>query len=55
MCVIARDLALEVLEAHGLPWDHYIAAKVLNAWQSLQVSRLQQFLARSIISSIHLE
>jgi len=55
MCVIARDLALEVLEAHGLPWDHYIAAKVLNAWQSLQVPRLQQFLARSIISSIRLE
>ena len=52
MCVVARNLAAEVLEAHGLPWDHYIAAKVLTAWQSLQVPHLQLFLAGSIISSI---
>ena len=52
MCVVARDLASQVLDAHGLSWDHYIAAKVLTAWQSLQVPSLQLFLARSIISSI---
>ena len=52
MCVVARNLVAEVLEAHGLPWDHYIAAKVLTAWQSLQVPHLQLFLAGSIISSI---
>lgn len=52
MCVIARDLAGEVLQAHKLPWEHYLSAKVLTAWQMLQVPGLQQSLARSVISAI---
>jgi hypothetical protein len=52
MCVNARDLVAEVLEAHNLPWQHYLALKVLTAWQSLQVSNLQQALARGVISAL---
>ncbi len=52
MCVIARDLVTEVLAAHKLPWEHYIAVKLLTSWQALQVPNLQQFLARSVISAI---
>jgi hypothetical protein len=52
MCVAARDLIPEVLVAHNLAWDHYIATKVLAAWQALQVPSLQQSLVRGIISRI---
>jgi len=52
MCVAARDCAIEVLQAHGLSLDHYLAIKILTAWQSLQIPSLQQFLARSIISAV---
>ncbi len=52
MCVTARDLSLEVLHAHQLPPDHYVALKLLTAWQSLQVPSLQQSLVRGIISAI---
>ncbi len=52
MCVDARDLVAEVLEAHNLPWQHYLASKILTAWQSLQVTGLQQVLARGVISAI---
>lgn len=52
MCVNARDLVAEVLEAHNLDWQHYLALKILTAWQSLQVPSLQQVLARGIISAV---
>ncbi|MGA8029629.1 MAG: phosphotransferase [Bryobacteraceae bacterium] len=49
MCVAARDGVGEVLKAHDLSWDHYVATKVLSAWQALQVPSLQQALVRSVI------
>jgi hypothetical protein len=52
LCVLARDSAAEVLTAHKLSWEHYLAIKLLTAWQSLQVSTLQQSLVRGVITSL---
>lgn len=52
MCVTARDLAGEVLGAHKLGWEHYVAMKILSSWQSLQVPTLQQSLVRGVIAAI---
>ena len=52
LCLIARDCAAEVLSARGLGWEHYLAVKLLTAWQSLQVPTLQQSLVRSVIESL---
>lgn len=53
MCVIARNAALTVLDAHGLGWDSYLALKVLWAWQGLQVPILQQSQVRSVIMALN--
>lgn len=52
MCVAARDLAAEVLAAHQLDPSHYVALKILTAWQTLQIPTLQQALARGVISAL---
>jgi hypothetical protein len=52
LCVLARDSASEVLVAHNLTWEHYLAVKLLTAWQSLQVPTLQQSLVRGVIASL---
>lgn len=52
MCVTARDLVLSVLEAHNLSWDHYLAVKLLTAWQALQVPSLQTALVRGVIVAL---
>jgi hypothetical protein len=53
MCVTARDTNAEVLQAHSLTWEHYLATKLLTAWQSLQIPGLQHSLARGVISAIN--
>jgi hypothetical protein len=53
MCVAARDSLGDVLKAHNLSWNHYVATKVLSAWQALQVPGLQQALVRSVIMANH--
>ena len=52
MCVSARDLVSEVLGAHDLSWEHYLATKLLAAWQALQVPSLQHALARDVIEAL---
>jgi len=52
MCVSARDLVSEVLDAHDLSWEHYLATKLLAAWQALQVPSLQHALARGVIAAL---
>jgi len=52
MCVTCRDRVAEVLSAHKLDWNHYIAIKLASAWQALQVPSLQQAAARAIILAI---
>jgi hypothetical protein len=52
LCVLARDSAADVLAAHNLTWEHYLAVKLLTAWQSLQVPTLQQALVRGVIESL---
>jgi hypothetical protein len=52
LCVRARDAAGDVLAAHGLKWDHYLAVKLLTAWQSLQIPSLQQALVRGVIQGL---
>ncbi len=52
LCVLARDYAGQVLAAHKLGWEHYLAVKLLNAWQSLQVPMLQQSQVRGVIASL---
>ena len=49
LCVLVRDAAIEVLAAHNLTWEHYLAVKLLTAWQSLQIPSLQQALVRGVI------
>ncbi|HET9285845.1 MAG TPA: phosphotransferase [Candidatus Angelobacter sp.] len=52
LCVVARDLAAEVLKAHKLSWDHYLATKLLFSWQALLVPNLQHALTRQIILAL---
>jgi hypothetical protein len=52
MCVKCRDRVAEVLSAHKLDWNHYIAVKLASAWQALQVPGLQQSAVRAIIHAI---
>jgi hypothetical protein len=52
LCVLARDCAEQVLAAHNLGWEHYLAVKLLTAWQSLQVPMLQQSQVRTVIASL---
>jgi len=52
MCIVARDQVGDVLKVHNLPWDHYVAVKILAAWQALHVPSLQQSLVRGVISAI---
>jgi hypothetical protein len=52
MCAIARDAARQVLTTHGLGPEHYKSAKLLSAWQSLQVPSMQQGLVRATIIAL---
>jgi len=52
MCVSARDLVADVLKVQKLPWEHYLATKLLGAWQALQVPNLQHALARGIVAAL---
>jgi hypothetical protein len=52
LCILLRDAASEVLAAHNLTWDHYLAVKLLTAWQSLQIPSLQQALVRGVIQCL---
>lgn len=52
LCVCVRDAAFQVLRAHGLDWEHYMAAKLLSSWQSLQSPNLPQSLVRTVIEAL---
>jgi hypothetical protein len=52
LCFAVRNKATSVLVAHNLGPEHYWAAKVLQAWQSLQISNLPQSLVRMVIQAI---
>jgi hypothetical protein len=49
LCSIARNGALDVLSKHKLGIEHYKAAKLLSAWQALQIPSLQPSLVRCVI------
>lgn len=54
LSVVVRDTAHAVLAAHQLDWSHYRAAKLLQAWQSLQSPNLPQSMVRSVIEALSL-
>jgi hypothetical protein len=51
-CIAVRDVMSTVLRAHRLPHEHYWAVKLLQAWQSLQISNLPQSLVRIVIQAL---
>jgi Phosphotransferase enzyme family len=52
LCVAVRDRVAPVLLAHGMKSDHYWAAKLLQAWQSLQLANLPQSMVRIVIRAL---
>jgi hypothetical protein len=52
LCLKARDAVDAVLVAHKLTRRHYVAVKLLSAWQSLQIPSLQQSAARSLVMAL---
>ena len=52
LCVVVRDSVQRVLKAHNLDWSHYWAAKLLQAWQSLQSPNLPQAMVRCVIEAL---
>jgi hypothetical protein len=52
LCVAVRDCIRAVVDAHGITWDDYKAAKLLAAWQSLLAPTLQQSLVRAVIVAL---
>jgi hypothetical protein len=52
ICVAVRDRVRAVVDAHGMAWEDYKAAKLLAAWQALLAQTLQQSLVRAVVVAL---